>query len=232
MSTNELDTIRLIDQRVRSLSVSSRRKGTISTRDTTGSWAAVRLDGDDSAVPMLVQGHVFCQEGDRVTCDLYGTEWVVTGSLSATVYGYAEDRWSAATEGPMTSATFVDVTTSTPVTFTKYYDLTVVQIENHVASFVSVVNTQVQWGLRFTATNAGSGYAAADYNTALHWHSSTGHESDEGGQRVGGGLVPAGSYTVQQRWRRVTGTGGVSINSADFFRIQIAEQPDIAARFL
>lgn len=232
MSGNEIDLIRLMDQRIRSLSVSSRRKGTISSRDTTGPLASVRIDGDGSTVPMLVLGHVFCREGDQVTCDLYGTEWVVTGSLSATVFGYAEDRQSASGEGPINTTTFVDIADIDPVTFTKYYDETVVQIENHVAGFTSTINTQLQWALRFTATDAGSSYAATDYNTALHWHATTGHEVDVGGQRVAGGVIPAGSYVVQQRWRRAAGTGTFSINSADFFRVQLAEQPDIATRFL
>lgn len=230
---NAEELIRLIDQRVRAAQTRDRHWGTCVERDTTGPGAQVVFDGSTVAMPVKVQGTVFCREGDRVMLDRYGSDWVITGAWVGMALGEA----SASTLGPvggsgtLTNASYVDVNEFTPFTFTKAYDLTFVRIAVNAACFANVAGgTSVRWGVRFTPQDASSSFTAQDYNVASIYFNNTGvHLQTYSAMRAlgvpaGGSFgIPAGNYSVSLRWLRWGGTGNLQFDSGDYFMIECDE---------
>lgn len=216
------DMIALIDQRVRAAQARTRATGTCVDRDTTGPGATVIFDGDVMGVPVKVLGDVFLREGHRCLLDKYGSDWIVTGSFASYALGEVTSLQFPSAALSTTVVTYADVTTINPFTFTKTMDGTKVRMAVHAGCYVTgTASTGARFGLTFTPTS-GQVYTPIDYNLAAIYHNQLSlHLPGYGQQRVAG--LPAGSYSVQLRWRRLSGTGTCTCDSNDLMTMEVVE---------
>lgn len=227
--TIDQDMIALIDQRIRAAQTLTEMRGTCVTRDSTGPGASVIFDGDVQAVPVKVLGHVYLNEGFRCVLGKFGSDWVVTGSwANPAAFGEASHFGiGPVTTATTTSAVYTDLTDVPPITFTKYYDATYVQIAVQTGAFAATAGAAIRFGIRLTPQDISSTYTPTDYNVVQFQISPVGtHEAMSGVCRQIG--IPTGSYTAQLRWLRSSGTGTLSFNNGDPICIQIDE----AVRFV
>lgn len=102
-----------------------------------------------------------------------------------------------------TSASYVDMATGSSMTFSKLHADTVLLVWMRKNWFATSANTVASFGV---------GVNGADYDTsgpatteASSW------QPDSGFVRITG--LPAGTYTIQGRWKRVSGAGTLSSGS-------------------
>lgn len=219
------DQIALIDQRIRANRQMSRSMGTIQTREPVGPGAYALFDGSTVGVPVKVPGTVFAQPGDRVTLDLYGTDWIVTSSFNSSSLGtLTSQQFGSSSAATTTSSSYADLSDITPVVFTKVYDDTRIRMTVSPAGYAqTATNTGARFGLRMTPLDPGSTYTPVDYELGQIFFSQTGmHMSGSSGcQAIAG--IPNGQYSCQVRWKRYTGTGSINCNNFDLFVIEMDE---------
>lgn len=228
---NAEELLRLIDQRARMHQTRMRHWGTVVQRDTTGPGAQVVFDGSTVAMPVKVVGGVFAQPADRCLLDLYGSDWVVSGSWAAVALGESGSNLLGPPggSGNLSSPSYLDVTEYGPVGFTKAYDLTYVRIAVGASAFCNTTpGTSVRWGVRITPDDASSPYPATDHNVGSIYYNQTGvHMQGYWAVRVVGtsspGGLPAGDYTCQLRWLRWGGTGTIQFDQSDYFVMELDE---------
>lgn len=217
--------IALIDQRIRVGQRKASATGTIVSRDTTGPGATVLQDGATVATPAKVAGTTFAQPGDRCMLDLYGSDWIVTNSFSSTAFGEANralDALPSTATGP-TSTAFIDLVEFGTFVFTKNFDNTFVRMQVQVQAFVTTAIAKPFWGLRLTPTSGGVGYTPADISMGgLQINALSTHITYTSMRRITG--IPAGTYTVSLRWRRVSGTGTISADTNDAYAVELDER--------
>lgn len=224
------DTIELVDQRIRLAQRKTSANGTIVTRDTTGPGCTVMHDGATVPTPAKCLGSVFANVGDRCVLDLYGSDWLVTGSFSALAFGEGNRALdglpSAAT--PITSASFLDLPEFGSFSFNKAYDNTFVRVGLTASCFSSVATTRVVWAVRVVQTVGASAFGPTDWNmggfmiNTVNVHTSFTKFKRFLGLADGG--IPAGTYTISLRWRRSSGTGTLSADTNDDFAIELDER--------
>lgn len=233
MSLYDDDQIALIDQRIRLHTKQTVSMGSIVSRDTTGPGAMAVMDGATVAVPVKVLGTSPVREGDRVTLELFGTEWLVTGTFSANGFGEANqavEGLSGAT-GALTSGSFVDLTEFGSFEFTKNYDATFVRLQVQGSAFATGAIAKVFWALRFTALEGGAGYTPADISVGgMQINTLSAHIGYTSMRRVTN--IPAGTYTVQLRWRRASGSGSIFADTNDSYAVEVDERVRSAAPVL
>jgi hypothetical protein len=220
------DDLAIIDQRVRLAQARTRSAGTIVSRDTTGPKAMVLFDGATVATPAKVTGSTFVAPGYRCLLDRYGTDWVVTNAWAATTFGEANlamDSLPSAT-GANTSATFQTINEFGTFTFTKFFDLTFVRAAISVGGFVTgTAGTRANWAIRFTPIEGGIGYSPADLSFGgVVMNQLSTHVPYSSMRRVTN--IPAGTYTVNLRWRRLSGSGSLFADTNDSFAVEVDER--------
>ncbi len=224
--TPEEEEIARIDRRIRLSQRKTRAMGTVVSRDTTGPAATVRHDDADTPTPALVPGSVFCQPGDWVTLDLYGTQWVVSNSFSGPGFGEASKRLNGlgSTTGDLTSGSFVDLSEFGSFQFDKLFDNTFVQFTALYSAYLNTgTNTKVEWAVRLTPIAGGVGYTPSDLTVgSLMLNPTLTHLSQTTERRSIG--IPAGSYTVSLRWRRESGTGTPRADGGDSYYVGLDER--------
>lgn len=218
------ELIRIIDERMSLYKMKTVSQGTCITRDTEGPGATVTFDGATSPVSVKVMGDCFCQPDDRVVAGKYGSDWLIIGSFSSTAFGEANralDNLSVAT-GALTSSTFVDLTEFGTVQFDKTFDNTFVRMGLQAQAFVTGATAKPFWALRFTPIAGGIGYTPADIPFGgININQLSTHTSYTTFRRVTN--IPAGSYTVSMRWRRVSGSGSVFADTNDSYAVELDE---------
>lgn len=227
------DLIGLIDQRIRVATAQTRATGTCISRETTGNSADVLFTGSTVAMPVRVLGSVFLRPGDRCVLDLYGTDWVVTGSWAALGYGEA----SAQALGPpggtssLSSGSYVDLSDIAPITFDKVADGTFIRMALSIGCYCEgSANSGVQFGFRWTPVTPSS-FAATDFDMArIFFNQISVHET---ASNFGRWLdIPAGRWLVQLRWRRTAGSGTFKMDSSDQISIELDERIRASAPIL
>lgn len=224
MPTIDQNLIDLIDQRIRQSTMRDKATGTCVTRATTGPAADVTFDGSTVAMPVKVLGTVFIRPGDRCILDLYGTEWIVTGSFSSLGFGEAAKTGNGPSggTGALTSSSYVDLTEITPLRFEKTFDNTVVRISMGVTMRSTSAPYSSRFGLRCTPLD-GQTYTPSDY--VLNFISFL-----DTSQRLGSTFstkvtdMPAGAYSCQVRWRRVSASGSGLLDSGDVYFLEMDER--------
>lgn len=225
MSTVDQNLIDLVDQRIRLSTARTRAAGTCVTRATTGPAADVIYDGSTVAMPVKVLGSVFLRPGDRCVLDLYGTDWVVTGSFTAQGFGESSKQsfGPVAGTGSLSSSTFLDLSEIGPMIFDKAFDNTYVRMALSASAYITsgTPPAMVQFGFRVTPVDA-NGYTATDHSlTSILLDSATGHASGYYSVRATG--LPAGRYSIQLRWRRSSGTALIKVDGNDVFSLEVDE---------
>jgi hypothetical protein len=216
--------IELIDQRIRRAQADEIKMGTCVSRDDAGPGAMILFsDGSTVAVPVKVFGQVVLNPGMRCGVVRFGTEWIVVGTFASPSLGYVNQFTFAPGAVPTVAGpTFIDITGFDPVTFTKLYDNTAIEIQHTCGGFADIGQTKLRWGIRFTQTRGNTPYTPIDYQTCyldfsvanMHLSNTTVHPIT---------LVPAGTYTVTTRWKRTGGTGTGSTSGDDIYSLTLRE---------
>lgn len=221
------DDIRLIDERIRLARLKERGEGTLITRDTTGSGATATILPSTTPVEVKVAGGVSANPGDRVLLQKHGSDWVITESFSSSSFGEAYRAVElSGTTGALTSASFVDLSEFGTFPFTKGYDLTFVRVGLSATAYTSGSAGQtakVHWAVRLTAISGGIGYTPTDYSLlGININPLATHTPYSSARRVT--TIPAGTYTVTLRWRRVSGAASVLADTNDSYMVELDEQ--------
>ncbi len=219
------DLIALVDQRIQAAEKRERHVGNVVDVDTTGPGGMVLFDGSTTAMPVKIPASVFCQPSHRVMLEKFGSDWLVTGAYVGPGFGEASrilDGLPGATGG-LTAATFVDLQEFGTFAFSKIYDATFLRIATIVGGQSSGSFTRAHWALRLTPTAGGDGYTPTDIVCGnIYWSAASVHLQAPGAKRILG--VPAGTYQVSLRWRRVSGTGTITADHNDHFAVELDER--------
>lgn len=207
------DLIRLIDQRVRAASAVTVSMGTIVDRDPAGVTATVMFDGSTVAVPCKIFGWQRVDSGERVGLLKFGSEWLVIGSYDESGLGEASATGYFTSTNTTTTASFADAGDGATVTFTKVRDTTAIRVGLIAYAYSTATATIAQFGVNVAGTDYAVGYLA--YNVANQ------HMPIGGFTRITG--IPAGTYTIPVRWRRISGAGIVNINGDDRYSFEVDE---------
>lgn len=120
--------------------------------------------------------------------------------------------------GTTTSATYVDLPATSSLSFTKLYDAaeTKLCVSLSVGARITVAT--------FTAVRFGVRINGADYDVAHTEIADLSKHGTMSGEREVTG-IPAGTYTVQVRYRRVSGGGTINVDSNDWLSLTVEEVP-------
>lgn len=111
------------------------------------------------------------------------------------------------TSGTLTSTSYLDVpgVASTSFSFTKYAQASAIEIRMKSLAFSTGTSTGLRLGVRISST---------DYDVALAYYTSANiYVPVSGFAQVAAGLA-AGTYTVQARWKRDSGSGTITTSSS------------------
>lgn len=136
--------------------------------------------------------------------------------LSNVLNGDKQSLAGTLTASTTTSATYVDMPATSSKSVTKVNGATTrLRIQFSCSSFVTaVVNTVTAFAVRVNGT---------DYDISQFWFNTTSeHHTCPTGVVYVTGLIP-GSYTVQGRWKRLSGTGTCGIDTSDYISLDIQE---------
>jgi len=223
--TIDQNLLTLIDERIRQSSTSTRAVGTCVTRATTGPAADVQFDGSTVAMPVKVLGNVFIRPGDRCVLDRYGTDWLVTGSFNTLGFGESSKTGNGPSggTGALTSTTYLDLSEITPLRFDKTFDNTVVRIGfGSTMRATGTVPYAMRFGLRCTPLD-GQAYTPSDYVLGfIRWETANERLGSYYSMKVTD--MPAGGYSCQVRWRRVTAVGSGVLDSGDVYFLEMDER--------
>lgn len=107
-----------------------------------------------------------------------------------------------------TSSSFAN--TAATFSFTKYSALTQVRIDFHASLWINgTVQTVAEFAVRMNSIDHVCLYVPMDVASS--------HRSWKGSTMIPD--LPAGAYTIQPRWRRVSGSGTVTMDGSDRMRI-------------
>lgn len=131
-------------------------------------------------------------------------------------HGHTEGITNACGTSTTTSATYVNLPATSSFSFTKQRGA-----ETKLKVFMSCSS--------FAQTNpAGARFAVlvngVDTDICQHVHSAINTRNGASGMGQITGLA-AGTYTVQGRWKRVSGTGTMAVNTDDWLSIRVQEVP-------
>jgi hypothetical protein len=225
--------IDLVDQRIRLATARDRAIGTCVSRDTTGPGADVIFDGSNVAMPVKALASAFLRPGDRCLLERFGPEWIVTGSFTSMGLGDASQATvgPVAGTGPLSSSSYVDVAEVPPFTFDKAFDNTLVRLALVGTCYLqTTAGAGMNFGMRLTSLTD-NGFTATDYTVAsLFFDNINTHMTVAGMARTS--APPAGRYSVQLRWRRVSGSGTFKMDGNDRVVMEVDEDVRMTAPVL
>lgn len=184
----------------------------------------VTFEGEST---MSAKGYAFIESyvpvaGQRVAMVPVGTTYLIVGAVDSGTGNIASRvgiphsvNLNGANAGATTtSATYVDMT-GVAVTIVKKRADTVLRVGGCFDSYVTVASTETRFAVRVNAV---------DYDLKnLFFNPASQHLPSGGAEVIIPGLA-AGSYTVQGRWRRVSGTGVLTRNGNDWYSLTAIEE--------
>lgn len=134
-----------------------------------------------------------------------------------TALGLAALAPTFGTSGTTTSSTYADVPGTSSVSFTKVRTASRICLRLAAAFFLTdVAGTTVTFALRINGV---------DYPVAAHALGTLSiNVVTAGFATVGASVVPAGTYTVQARWKRSGGTGTVNRDTGTVISFEVEEK--------
>ncbi len=213
--------LNLIDERVRAGLRLVTKMGTVTARDTTGARAMVTMDGS-SGVPLPAKCFetVVVQDGDRVGLVRFESDWIIVGNYTLRTLGTAHYVQEFSSNGTVTSATYIDISSSPTVVATKYRDTTQFRVRLSMSMYATATVSIFYIGVRFNEPLTGTSF---DMNI-IRWpfHVANVHIGNSGTITTVGS-IPAGTWTITGRWLRISGTGVGTVNSDDQISIEAEE---------
>lgn len=195
------------------------RPATINSVDATSNLVFGTYDGDTESIPMInLKGSIV--EGETVMVMFVPPQgnYVIGSNVgSSTILG----ENGINTPGPAgglgtTSATFVNMGAALTFSFTKRFTNTRVFAELDGAGYSTGAGSKAQYGC---AIGSIGDFALADF----FFNEATTHRSWSGFNYLAAGSVPAGTYTIVGRFRRLSGAGTITIDDNDRFSFGLRE---------
>lgn len=161
-------------------------------------------------------------EGSQAT----GSSWLALGAIVPSTSGLLGEN-GVNTPGPVgglgtVSATFVNMNAAVTFQFTKRLTGTRVLATLLGSSFSTVGSTNSQYAAR--AVNNTTGVVYGDFALAQFFFNDASKHLGWGGfNYLAPAAMPAGIYTVTGRFRRISGTGTLSIDDNDNFSLGFRE---------
>lgn len=112
-----------------------------------------------------------------------------------------------------TSSSFADTATGSSVSFTKVDGASRIRVDFHATCYVTAFSGVVEFAVRINGTD----YAVVKMNV----QTTSVHKQLSGVAVISS--IGAGTYTVQGRWRRVSGSGTVTVDANDWLSFAVAE---------
>lgn len=141
----------------------------------------------------------------------------VLGRLRSVAVPHSEGINVAGSTNTTTSGTYVNLSATSSFSFTKGYGHTALIVEMHATYFASVADGTARFGVLIDGV---------DYDMCQLFHNQINtHKQASGVRKIDGGVVDAGVYTIQGRWRR-TGTATLSRDTGDWLSIKVTEEWD------
>lgn len=217
-------------------------------QDATGQPSTVRIGRVDSVSPLQINlgGTILGLEalgiltpytpsvGDTVAllgqsvegAQSTGSSWLVLGAIVPSTSGLLGEN-GINTPGPAgglgtTSATFVNMNAALTFQFTKRLANTRILATFLGASYATVGGTNTQFAA--LATDNATGIIYGDFSLAqFYFNDANSHRSWGGFNYLAAGAMPVGTYTVIGRFRRISGTGTLTIDDNDRFSLAFRE---------
>lgn len=195
------------------------RPAIVNTTDSTSNLVFGTYDGDTESIPMInLKGSIV--EGERVMVMFVPPQgnYIIGANVGGPT---ALGENGINTPGPAgglgtTSATFVNMGAALTFSFTKKLTNTRVVAELDGAGYSTGTNTKGQYGC---AIGSIGDFALADF----FFNEAGAHRSWSGFNYLAAGSIPAGTYTVIGRFRRLSGAGTITIDDNDRFSLGLRE---------
>jgi hypothetical protein len=217
----------VIDARVAAGQTRTTKMGTVASRSpgvvTGSSLYAVNVVMDGSsgtAQPVKCFESVIVEAGDRVGLVRFESDWIIVGNYTLRTLGDASISQTHAIS-TSTSATFVDMPSSPSVVLPeKYRDNTLLRITVSHSMYIGTAAGPVEIGvyvLSFDGTVSYDQVVMRRYLNDINSHHSMTSWVDTAA------LAGGQSYAFTARWRRVSGTGVMSVDGNDSIAIRVQE---------
>jgi hypothetical protein len=205
------DQLDAVDEMISSSRTDIRAVGTVQAVTTSSFLAQVIMDGTSVAVPAKLFQHTWCEVGDRVALDLYGSDWFVSGVMKVTPFERSWRESSLQTNGSSgstSSGSYADMPGNPSWTVNKQFDSTKLRHDFACSMYADAIGRSVTLGVQL------SGGTTLDVVK--------GHWANTGGSLPGIRMfivgwvyqtgIDAGTYTAEARWKQ---TGGVITTDSD-----------------
>lgn len=184
-------------------------------------WASVTMDGS-SGTPQPVKcfESVLVDVGDRVGVGKFESDWIIIGNYTHRTLGDAGFNQAYAGADTSTSGTFVDFPESPNLIVTKRRDATGLRIDMEGSMYVTAQPTVVETAVAILSFD---GTVAYDETlTKRAFNAASDHRSIAGGATTAA-LAGGQTYSITARWRRVSGTGTLTVDGNDSMNMRVRE---------
>jgi hypothetical protein len=215
----------VIDSRIADGAAWPTKMGTVAWRSpgiSVGSpyTATVAFDGSSgTAQPVKCFESVIVDVGDRVGLIKYEGEWIITGNYTLHTLGTGEVNFGFSITST-SSATFVDMPSSPTATIMKWRDSTKLRIFIALSLTVSVTGTVPEIGTSVESFDGTVAYDEAIIHRAVN---AAGDHRDMSGCITTPVLAGGQTYGITARWRRLSGTGNLTVDLNDTVSIDVRE---------
>lgn len=171
-------------------------------------------------IPPGVLGSYVPSVGDPVQLLRQDGTWLVLGSsVSGADATNSIAAFNAAATADTTAAAVYTNMDSASLTFVKRLAGSRVRVDATASMYTTAVNTKPRIGLDFIDTTTAAVYRFNLMEMLINAASQ--HTMIGGGTLFSG--IPAGTYTVQMIWLRVSGAGTLTLDSNDWISLIVAE---------
>lgn len=177
--------------------------------------------GSGTAQPVKCFESVIVAEGDSVGLVKFQDDWIIVGNYTLRTLADAATILEWGSVANTTSATFVDMPSSPTVDLTKRRDATVLRVEVSLSLWVATSAPTVFELAVYVASGDGSvGYDEILFHRAMN---ATSDHRDWTGWTTTAALHGDDTYAVTARWRRVSGTGTLTVDTNDSISMSVRE---------
>jgi hypothetical protein len=115
--------------------------------------------------------------------------------------------------GTHNTTSYASLPATSSFSFTKLHSSTALLIDFHLSMYSTLAATVIRLGVLVNSV---------DYDVAnFYFNEASAHRQISGASRITG--IAAGTYTIQARWRQVSGTGVLTVDGNDWISLQALE---------
>ena len=217
-SVDPMKLLDTIDSRISKQLSRYTAMGEVVSVDTVGLGATVTFFGASTAIPVKRAGHVHCLPGDRVGLVKAEADWWIAWPARDRPAPASLHTFPAGVSTPDTYALASYATLPNAPTFeiTKRYDASYIEVDARMGCYAT--------GGSGTKVGIGLLIGGIDYDvTTFFINALSDHKHFTAIAIIMSG-IPAGTYTIAYRWKRILGAGTLTINDDDRWSIRYTER--------